>query len=100
MIEKLVTRSADGKYPTTQDNKEHHMLELMRDINTMTSHIPGSAVAHVNMWNEIRVLMMKVGLLGFFIVVNPSDTCNLIVKFLAGNDIDINALLLEQVPNP
>ena len=100
MIENLVSKSSDGKYPVAQNNEERNVLELMRDINTITSHIPGSAAARVNMRNEIRALMMKVRLPSFFITVNPADTRNPIVKFLAGNDIDVDALLPEQVPNP
>ena len=99
-IENLVSRSSDGKYPTAQNNEERNVLELMRDVNTVTSHVPGSAAARVNMRNEIRALTMKVGLPSFFITVNPADTRNPIVKFLAGNDINIDALLPEQVPNP
>jgi len=99
-IEGLVAKSSDGKYPVAQNDEERNVLELMRDVNTVTSHIPGSAAARVNMRNEIRALTMKVGLPSFFITVNPADTRNPIVKFLAGNDIDIDTLLPEQVPNP
>ena len=99
-IENLVTRSSDGKYPVAQNDEERNVLELMRDVNTINSHVPGSAAARVTMRNEIRALMMKVGLPSFFITVNPADTRNPIVKFLAGNDIDIDTLLPEQVPNP
>ena len=99
-IETLVEKSSDGKYPVAQNDEERNVLELMRDVNTINSHIPGSAAARVNMRNEIRALMIKVGLPSFFITVNPADTRNPIVKFLAGSDIDVDALLPEQVPNP
>jgi len=99
-IENLIAKSSDGKYPVAQNDEERHVLDLMRDVNTINSHIPGSAAARVNMRNEIRALTMKVGLPSFFITVNPADTRNPIVRFLAGNDINIDALLPEQVPNP
>lgn len=99
-IENLIAKSSDGKYPTAQNDEERNVLELMRDVNTVTSHVPGSAAARVNMRNEIRALMVKVGLPSFFITVNPADTRSPIVKFLAGHDIDIDALLPEQVPKP
>ena len=99
-IESLVAKSSDGKYPMAQNDEERNVLELMRDVNTVNSHIPGSAAARVNMRNEIRALTMKVGLPSFFITVNPADTRNPIVRFLAGNDVDVDALLPEQVPNP
>jgi hypothetical protein len=99
-IESLVAKSSSGKYPVAQNDEECNVLELMRDVNTVTSYIPGSAAAHVNMQNEIQVLMMKVGLPSFFITVKPADTRNPIVNFLAGNNIDIDSLLLEQVLKP
>ena len=99
-IESLITKSSDGKYPVAQNDEERNVLELMRDVNTVTAHVPGSAAARVNMRNEIRALTMKEGLPSFFITVNPADTRNPIVKFLAGDEIDIDALLPEQVPKP
>jgi hypothetical protein len=75
-IENLVAKSSDGKYPVAQNDEERNVLELMRDVNTINSHIPGSAAARVNMRNEIRALTMKVGLPSFFITVNPADTRN------------------------
>ena len=99
-IESLATKSSDGKYPVAQNTEERTVLDLMRDVNTITSHVPGSAAARVSMRNEIRALTMKVGLPSFFITVNPADTRNPIVKFLAGNEINVDALLPEQVPNP
>jgi hypothetical protein len=89
-------KSSDGKYPVAQDDEERNVLELVRDVNAINSHIPGSAAARVNMRNEIRGLMMKVGLPIFFITVNLADTRDPIVKFLAGNDIDVDALLPEE----
>lgn len=99
-IENLIVKSSDGKYPVAQNDEERKVLELMRDVNAITAHVPGSAAARVNMRNEIRALTVNVGLPSFFITVNPADTRNPIVKFLAGNDIDIDALLPEQVPKP
>ena len=35
----------------------------------------------------------------FFITINPADMYNPIVKFLGGAEINLNNILLEQVPN-
>src|ERR1700721_2865573 len=51
------------------------------------------------MRNEIRGLMMKQGLPSFYVTINPADVYNPLVKLLAGADIDVDALLPEQVPN-
>ena len=98
-IERVIARSSDGHYPTARDDEERKVLNLMKEVNTITSHVPGSAASRVAMRNEIRALTMKIGLPSFFITVNPADIRNPIVKFLAGEDIDIDALLPEQVPN-
>ena len=51
------------------------------------------------MRNEIRALIMRHGLPTFYLTINPADVYNPLVKFLAGDDIDIDNLLPEQVPN-
>ena len=98
-IERVIARSSNGNYPAACDNEERKVLSLMKEVNTITSHVPGSAASRVAMRNEIRALTTTIGLPSFFITVNPADVRNPIVKFLAGENIDIDALLPEQVPN-
>ena len=98
-IERVISRSSNGGYATAHDDDERKVLDLMREVNTVTSHVPGSSASRVAMRNEIRALTMKNGLPSFFITINPADIYNPIVKFLAGQDIDIDSLLPEQVPN-
>lgn len=98
-IERVISRSSNEKYVTAQDDEERKVLNLMKEVNTISSHVPGSSASRVVMRNEIRALTMKVGLPSFYITVNPADIYNPIVNFLAGKDIDLDALLPEQVPN-
>jgi len=98
-IERVISQSSDGRYATARDDEEWKVLGLMKEVNTITSHVPGSAASRVVMRNEIRALTMKVGLPSFFITVNPADIHNPIVRFLAGKDINIDALLPEQGPD-
>ena len=98
-IERVISRSSNGSYATAHDEEERKVLDLMKDVNTISSHVPGSSASRVAMRNEIRALTTKIGLPSFFITINPADIYNPIVKFLAGEDIDIDSLLPEQVPN-
>ena len=41
------------------------------------------------MRNEVRALMMQLGLPSFYVTINPADVFNPLVKFLAGSEIDI-----------
>ena len=45
----------------------------MKEVNVITSHVPGSAAEQVAMCNEIRALMMEKGLPSFYITINPAD---------------------------
>ena len=98
-IERVISRSSNGSYATAHDDEEWKVLNLMKEVNTISSHIPGSSASRIAMRNEIRALTMKVGLPSFFITINPADIYNPIVKFLAGEEINLDALLPEQVPN-
>ena len=98
-IERVISRSSNGDYATAHDDEERKVLSLMKEVNTISSHVPGSSASRVAMRNEIRALTMKIGLPSFFITINPADIYNPIVKFLAGEDINIDLLLPEQVPN-
>jgi len=79
--------------------EEHRILQLMKEVNVINSHVPGSSAAQVAMRNEIRALIIAYGLPSFYITINPADVYNPLVKFLAGADIDIDHLLPEQVPD-
>lgn len=98
-IDRVISRSSNNGYATAHDDEERKVLSLMKEINTISSHIPGSSASRVAMRNEIRAFTMKIGLPSFFITINPADIYNQVVKFLAGENIDIDSLLPEQVPN-
>lgn len=96
----LVTeRVARGDSVTFNSDEERQVLNLMKEVNIITSHVSGSAASRVTMRNEMRALMIDKGLPSFYITINPADVFNPLVKFLAGADIDIDNLLPEQVPD-
>src|ERR1700722_8524980 len=78
---------------------ERKIADLMQQVNTITGYVEGSAAARVHMRNEIRGLMIDQGLPSFYITINPADVYNPILKVLAGENIDIENLLPEQVPD-
>jgi hypothetical protein len=92
-------RVARGDWTTVHSPEQQRVLNLMKEVNVITSHVPGSAAARVTMRNEIRALMMEKGLPSFYITINPADVYNPLIKFLAGAEIDIDNLLPEQVPD-
>jgi hypothetical protein len=92
-------RVAQGDFTTANNADERKVLDLMKQVNTVTANIPGSSAARVVMRNEICALMIEKGIPSFYITINPADVFNPVVKFLAGNDIDVDDLLAENVPN-
>jgi hypothetical protein len=96
----LVTeRIARGDFTTVNNADERKVLQLMKQVKSVTSNVPGSSAARLVMRNEIRALMFDKGLPSFYITINPADIYNPLVKFLSGEDIDIDNLLPEHVPN-
>jgi len=92
-------RVSRGDSVTCNNEDERKVLRPMKKVQVVTSHIPGSSASHVVMRNEIRGLMMHLGLPSFYLTINPADVFHPLVKFLAGSDIDIDHLLPEQIPN-
>jgi len=92
-------RVASGDFITANTEDERQVLNLMKQVKLISSHVPGSSASRIAMRNEIRGLMMEKGLPSFYITINPADVFNPLVKFMAGADIDIDNLLPEQVPS-
>jgi hypothetical protein len=91
-------RIARGDFSTANNDEERKVLELMKQVKLVTSHVPGSSASRITMRNEIRGLMMDRGLPSFYVTINPADVFNPLVKFLAGSEIDVDRLLPEEVP--
>ena len=89
---------ARGDWTSSNSNEERQVLNLMKEVNVVTSNVPGSAASRIAMRNELRALMMDKGLPSFYVTINPADVYNPLVKLLAGSDIDIDNLLSEDVP--
>lgn len=51
------------------------------------------------MCNQICGLMVDQGLPNFYITINPADVYNPVVKSLSGNDINVDELLPNEVPD-
>ncbi|KAJ7079344.1 hypothetical protein C8R44DRAFT_836654 [Mycena epipterygia] len=82
-VQQVSEHVANGGSSTPKNEEE-------RKVNGIASSVPGSFATR---------LMIKEGLPSFYITINPVDVYNPIVKFLAGDDIDIDALLPENVPS-
>ena len=95
----ITERISRGDSVTANTAEERKVLNLMKQVNVVTSNVPGTSASRVTMRNEIRGLMIEKGMPSFFITINPADVYNPIVKFLGGGDINLNDILPEQVPN-
>ena len=91
-IHLMSERVSRGDY-TAKSQEERNVLKLMREVNAVTSYVPGSPTSKVAMRNEIKALIVDQGLPHFYITINPADVYNPIVKFLAGSDIDVDHCL-------
>jgi hypothetical protein len=95
----VTERISIGDLITANTAEEQKILNLMKQVNIVTSNVPGTSASRVTMRNEIRGLMIEKGMPSFFITINPADIYNPIVKFLGGAEINLNNILPEQVSN-
>jgi len=49
--------------------EERRILQLMKEVNVINRHVPGSSAAHIAMRNEICALIMDKGLPSFYILL-------------------------------
>ena len=77
---------------------EWKMLELIKEVKLISANIPGSAASCLTMQNKIHTNVLSLGVPSFYITVNPADVYNPIVKYLSGHNIDIDNLMLQEVP--
>lgn len=77
--------------------EEMQVKQLLESV--ITRHISGSATSRTAMRNEIQGLMMEYGCPSFYITINLADVYNPIVKFMGGDDIDLDNLLTDNIPN-
>ncbi|KAJ3832284.1 hypothetical protein F5878DRAFT_508267, partial [Lentinula raphanica] len=78
-IHTVSQRMAAGDCTTFNSSEELQVLNLMRQINAINSHVPGSTSGKVEMRNEIRALTIEKGAPSFYITINPADVYNPIV---------------------
>ncbi|TEB31229.1 hypothetical protein FA13DRAFT_1581635, partial [Coprinellus micaceus] len=83
--------------PSNDDEKL--VQKLLYQVNYVSRGVPGTNSSRLAMRNEIRAMVVSLGVPQFFITINPADVRNPIVKFLAGADIDLNNMLDEDVPD-
>ncbi|KAJ7858577.1 hypothetical protein B0H13DRAFT_1640393 [Mycena leptocephala] len=69
-------RVAAGDIVTANSPEERHVLRLMKEVNLISAHVPGSAQSKLVMRNEIRALMVEKGLPSFYLTINPADVYN------------------------
>jgi hypothetical protein len=80
------------------DPDERHVFDLMRDVHLVNSSVMGSGVARMKMRHEIRAMVALHGAPSFFITINPPHVYNPVLKLLAGQEIDLDKLLPDQIP--
>lgn len=78
--------------------EEARVYDFLKQVNHVTSQVQGTNAIWVVMWNQICGLMIELSLPSFYVMINPTDIYNPIIKFLAGDDIDIDCMTADQVP--
>ncbi len=93
----VTERISRGDYQTPYSAEEKQVMRLMNEVRAVTSHVAASTSSKLEMRNEIRGLMFDKGMPSFYVTINPADVYNPLVRFLAGDDIDVDDLLPSQM---
>ncbi|KAJ3559970.1 hypothetical protein NM688_g18 [Phlebia brevispora] len=80
-MRRVCERVARDQFDVAYTEEERRVVKLMRQVNL------------------IRGMMLQLGLPSFYITINPADTHNPVVQFLAGKDIDLDSMSREDIPN-
>jgi len=78
--------------------EEQKVCALLKQVNSVSAHVLGSGSSKTVMHNQIHALMIDQGLSNFYITINPADVYNSVIKFLAGDEINVDYLLPADVP--
>ncbi|KAJ7585991.1 hypothetical protein C8J56DRAFT_732078, partial [Mycena floridula] len=80
-----------SRYEASTD-PEKAVFEMLRYVDCVSGHIEGSNAEIMGMREEIRALSRDSGTPSIFFTLNPADTYNPLCSFMAGKDIDVDAL--------
>lgn len=87
-VHRVCTKVENGEFKVADcDVEEHRVVELLKEVEVVNSHVPGTAAAKMDMRQEIRALTLQHGLPSFYVTVNPADIYHPLVRFLAGDEI-------------
>ena len=82
-INNLASQTSNGAQPIPATDDERLALELMKEVKTISSNVPGSPESRLIMRNEIRANILSLGVPSFFITVNPVLCFRLHLSFLS-----------------
>ena len=95
----VAERALKGDQVTCFTGEEKRVRDLLKQVSHVMARVEGSSSARNVMRNEIRGLTMEMGLPAFYVMVNPADVYNPIVKLLTREEIDVDNLLPDQIPD-
>lgn len=98
-IARVAVRFAKGDYTSAYDDEERLVLRLMKEVNLVSEPVPGSSASKLALRNQIRGMMTDLGLPSFYITINPADIYNPLVRFLAGDEIDVDNIVRDNRTN-
>ena len=86
-----------GDYETCLMGEEKRVWELLKQVSHVTSNVQGLSSALALKRNEIRGLMVEKGLPSFYVMINPADVYNPVLKFMSGDEFDVDDMMSNDV---
>lgn len=98
-IASVAERYSKGDFASPYSDEERLVVRLMREVNLVSQPVPGSSSSKQVLRNQIRGMMTDLGLPSFYITINPADIYNPLVRFLAGDEIDVDNVVGDNRDN-
>ena len=98
-INSVCHRLKEGRIliPADVADDEMKVVNLMRQVNIVNAKVQGTSSSKMRMRNEIRAMIVSLGIPTYFVTINPMDTHNPIVKFMYGDEFDLNNMCFGDV---
>ncbi|KAF5361235.1 hypothetical protein D9757_013225 [Collybiopsis confluens] len=97
-VETLTEKLKRNPFARADTEGEKAAMTLIRYVNYMADHIPGSMSEVQRMRQDMFSIVNSDGLPHIFLTLNPSDTNNPVAQVLAGRDIDLDKFFHDLKP--
>ena len=89
VLQQLIDRSAKGEFIKPKTDEEQRCFKLLSIVDHVAAHVPGSPTQRKYQRNQLKSLIMTIGVPIFFITFAPVEFKNPLCMYYCGEQIDL-----------